>query len=150
MLKFSHNMFVVQETPVFCNLVDKPARSLEKVILCKGFCGDFKNEINSTIFYDMISVHTCFCFYICLKFRFADLAYFCFCAMLFSVSQLSIVNIFCCLCYMPGFYVKPPILCFPPSKHNEKRHIHLMIITFTYINRHNQVRYGVKLCSVYF
>ena len=39
------------------------------------------------------------------------LAYFCFCAMLFSVSHSSTVNILCCLYYMPGVFLKSHILC---------------------------------------
>ena len=68
-------------------------------------------ETGSSLCYHMISVHTCFCVCIYLIFRFAYLAYYCLCAMLFSVSHSSIVNIFCCLCYMPGAYLKSPMLC---------------------------------------
>ena len=90
---------------------DKPARFLETVYLCQAFHGNFKRKVNFSPCYHTISVRTCFCVCICLMFRFASLAYYCFCAMLFSVSHLSIVNIFCCLCYMPGAYLKSPMLC---------------------------------------
>ena len=53
-----------------------------------------------------MSVRTYFCVCNCLMFWFAYLAYYCFCAMLFSVSHSSIMNIFCCLCYMPSVYLK--------------------------------------------
>ena len=49
------------------------------------------------------------CVCTCLIFQFAYLVHYCFCAMLFSVSHLSIVIIFWCLCYMPGVYLKPPM-----------------------------------------
>ena len=51
-------------------------------------------------------MRTYFCVCNCLMFWFAYLAYYCFCAMLFSVSHSSIMNIFCCLCYMPSVYLK--------------------------------------------
>ena len=51
-------------------------------------------------------MRTYFCFCNCLMFWFAYLAYYCFCAMLFSVSHSSIMNIFCFLCYMPSVYLK--------------------------------------------
>ena len=59
---------------------------------------------------NFVRKRNCFCVSICLIFRFAYLAY-CFCAMLFSVSHSSTVNIICCLCYMPGVYLKSPMLC---------------------------------------
>ena len=99
--------------PVICWATgkDKPSRFLETVILCEAFPGNFKRKIGSSPYYHTISVRTCSCVCICLIFRFAYLAYYCFCAMLFSVSHLSIVNIFCCLCYMPGVYLKSAMLC---------------------------------------
>ena len=72
----------------------------------KGF--ETKKQL---ICYHTISVCTCFWVCICLMFRFAYLAYYCFSAMLFSVSHSSIVNIFCCLCYVPGVFLKSPMLC---------------------------------------
>ena len=90
---------------------EKPCRFLETVILCEALRGNFKRKVGSSLYYHTISVRTCSCVCICLIFRFAYLAYYCFCAMLFLVSHLSIVNISCCLCYMPGVYLKSPILC---------------------------------------
>ena len=72
---------------------------------------NFVWKLGSSFCYHKISVRTCFCVYICLIFRFACLAYFCFSAMLFSISHLSIVDIFCCLCYILGVYLKSPMLC---------------------------------------
>ena len=77
----------------------------------KAFRVNFKRKIGSSLCYHTISVHTCFCVCIYLIFRFAYLAYCCLCAILFSVSHSSIMNIFCCLCYMPGVYLKSPMLC---------------------------------------
>ena len=91
---------------------EKPARFLETVILCEAFRGNFKRKLGSSLCSHTISVRTCFCVCICLIFRFTYLANYCLCAMLFSVSHLSIVNIFCCLCYMPGAYLKSPMLGF--------------------------------------
>ena len=82
----------------------KPARFLETVTLCEAFRGNFRRT-GSSLCYHTISVHTCFCVCIYLIFRFAYLAY-CLCAILFSVSHSSIMNIFCCLCYMPSGYLK--------------------------------------------
>ena len=89
----------------------KPARFLETVILCEVFRGNFKRKLASNLCCYMISVHTCFCVCICLIFSYAYLACYCFCAMQFSVSHLSTVNIFCWWCYMPGIYLKFPMLC---------------------------------------
>ena len=104
-----------REIGVSNNLVSyrkaKPARFLEKVILYEAFRGKFLEETNSSLCYHMISVHTCFCVCIYLIFLFDYLAYCCLCAILFSVSHSSIKNIFCCLCYMPGVYLKSPMLC---------------------------------------
>ena len=105
----------LQEISEFSNLVSygkgKPARYLEPVILCEAFRGNFQRKLGSSLCYHMISVPTCFCVCIYLIFRFTYLAYYCLCAMQFSVSHSSIVNIFCCLCYMPGVYLKSPMLC---------------------------------------
>ena len=90
---------------------EKPAKFLETVILCEAFRGNFKNKVGSSLYYHTKPMRTCFCVSICLIFRFAYLAYYCFCAMLFSVSHLSIMDISCCLCYMPGVYLKSPMLC---------------------------------------
>ena len=89
---------------------EKPARFLETVILCEAFRRNFKRKFGSSPCYHTISVRTCFCVCICLIIQFAYLAYCCFCAMLFSVSHLSTVNIFCCLCYIPVVYLKSPML----------------------------------------
>ena len=90
---------------------EKPARSLEKVILWEAFCGNFKRELGSSLCLHTISVRNCLCVCICLIFWFAYLAYYYSCAMFFSVFHLSIANIFCCLCFMPGVYLKSPMLC---------------------------------------
>ena len=90
---------------------ERPARFLETVILCEAFRGNFKMKVGSSLCYHTISVRTCLCVCICFIFWFAYLAYYCFCAVLFSVSHLSIVNIFCCLRYMPVVYLKCPMLC---------------------------------------
>ena len=82
----------------------------ETVILCEAFLGNFKRKVGSSLCCHTISVRICFCVCICLLFQFPYLAYYCFCAILFSVSHLSIVNIFCCLCYMPRVYLKSSIL----------------------------------------
>ena len=87
------------------------ARFLETVILCETFCENFKRKVGSSLCNHAISMSTCFCVCICLIFRFAYLAHYCFCAILFSTSYLSTMNIFCCLCYMPGVYLKSPMLC---------------------------------------
>ena len=104
-----------REIGVSSNLVsygkEKPARFLETVTLCEAFRGNFQRKLGSSLCYHTISVRTCFCVCIQLIFRFAYLAYYCFYTMLFSVSHLSIVNIFCCLCYVPGVYLKFPMLC---------------------------------------
>ena len=89
----------------------KPARFLETVILCEAFHGNFLEETGSSRCYHTISVYTCFCVCIYLIFLFDYLAYCCLYAILFSVSHSSIKNIFCCLCYMPGVYLKSPMLC---------------------------------------
>ena len=85
------------------------ARFLKKVT--KAFHGNFKRKLCSSLCYRTLSVRNCFCVCICLIFRFVYLAYYCFCIMLFSLSHLSTVNIFCCSCYMPRIYVKSPMLC---------------------------------------
>ena len=90
---------------------EKPPRFLETVILCEVFRGNFKRKLGFSLCYHTISVRTCFYVCICLIFRFAYLAYYCFCALLFLVSHLSIVNIFCCLSCMPDVYLKSPMLC---------------------------------------
>ena len=90
---------------------EKPSRFLETVILCEVICGNFKRKVRSSRYYHAISVHTCSCVCICLIFRFAYLAYYCLSAMLFLDSHLSIVNISCWLCYMPGVYLTSPMLC---------------------------------------
>ena len=101
---------LLQEIGVSSNLVSygkgNPARFLETVILCEAFRGNL--ETGSSLCYHTISVHTCFCVCICLIFRSAYLAYCCICAILFSVSHSNIMNIFCCLCYMPGVYLNLP------------------------------------------
>ena len=103
-----------REIGVSSNLVsygkEKPARFLETVTLCEAFRGNFQRKLGSSLCYHTISVRTCFCVCIYLIFRFAYLAY-CLCAILFSVSHSSIMNIFCCLYYMPGVYLKSPMLC---------------------------------------
>ena len=100
-------------SPVICWATgkEKPARFLKTVILCEAFRGSFKRKLGSSLCYHRISAHACFCIWICLIFRFAHLAYYCFCAMLFSVSHLGRVNIFCCLYYMPCIYLNSPLLC---------------------------------------
>ena len=90
---------------------EKPARFLETVILCEAFRENFKGKLGSSLCYHTISVCTCFWVGICLILRFAYLAYYCFCAMLFSFSHLSIMSIFCCLCFMPSVYLKSYMLC---------------------------------------
>ena len=90
---------------------EKPSWFLKTVILCEAFLGIFKKKLGSSLCYHTISMRTCFFVCICLKFQFAYLKYYCFCAMLFLVSHLSIVNIFCCLCYRPSAYRKSPMLC---------------------------------------
>ena len=90
---------------------ENPARFLEAAILCEEFCGNFKRKLSSSPCYHMISVRSCFCVCICLMFWCIYLAYGSFCAMLFSVFHLSKVNIFCCLYYVPGVYLKCPMLC---------------------------------------
>ena len=67
---------------------EKPVRFLETVILCEAFCENFKRKLGSILCYHTISVRTSFCVCICLIFQFVYLAYYCFCAMLFSVSHL--------------------------------------------------------------
>ena len=89
----------------------KPARFLERVVLYEAFRRNVLGKLDSSLCYHTISLRNCFCVCICWIFRFAYLAYYCFCAILFSVSHLSIVNIFCCLCYMPGVYLESPMLC---------------------------------------
>ena len=82
---------------------EKPARFLETVILCEAFRENFKKKVGSSLCYHTISVHTGFCVSICLIFRFAYLVYYCFCAMLFSVSHLRIVfkwDTDCVICLM--------------------------------------------------
>ena len=120
---FLHNMMarenfhemLLREIGVPSNLVSyqkkKPARFVETVTLCKNFHRNFKRKLSSSLCYHMISVGTCFSVSICLMFWFVYLAYCCFCAMLLSISHLSIVNIFCCLYYMPGVYQKSHIFC---------------------------------------
>ena len=67
---------------------------------------------NSVLVFSIIRYQSVLVFVLLnIKFRFAYLAHYCFCVMLFSVSHSSIVNIFCCLCYMPGVYLKYPMLC---------------------------------------
>ena len=106
---------LTQEISVFSNLLSygkgKPAIFLETVILFESFCGNFQRKLGPSLCYHTISVHTCFCVCIYLIFRFAYLAYYCLCAILFSVFHSSIMNIFCCLYYMPGIYLKSPMLC---------------------------------------
>ena len=66
----------------------KPARFLEiLVILYEAFRRNFWGKLDSSFCYHTISVRNCFCVCICWIFRFAYLAYYCFCAMLFSVSH---------------------------------------------------------------
>ena len=67
---------------------EKPVRFLEAVILCEAFCENFKRKLGSILCYHTISVRTSFCVCICLIFQFVYLAYYCFCAILFSVSHL--------------------------------------------------------------
>ena len=86
----------------------KPARFLETAILFKVFPGKF--ETKSSLFFAVISARSCFYVCICLKIRLVYLVYFCFSAMIFSIFHLSLVNIYCCLCCMPGVYVKSPML----------------------------------------
>ena len=82
-----------------------------KQYLCvKRFVESFRRT-GSSLCYHTILVHICFCICICSIFRFAYLAYCCPCAKLFSVSHSSIMNVFCCLCYMPGIYLKSLMLC---------------------------------------
>ena len=90
---------------------EKQARFLRTVILCETFRRNFKRKVGYSLCYHAILVHTCFCVCICLIFRFVYLACYCFCTILFSVFHLSIVSIFCCLCYMPVVYLKSPMLC---------------------------------------
>ena len=88
---------------------EKPARFLETVILGEAFRGNFKRKLSSSLCYHTISVRTCNYVCICLIFRFAYLACYCLCAMLFSVSDLSTMNIYC-LRYIPGVYLKSSML----------------------------------------
>ena len=90
---------------------EKPSKFLETVILGGSLRGNFNRKVGSSLYYHANSVHTCSCVCICLILQFAYLTYYCFCAMLFLVSYLSIVNIICCLCYMPGVYLKSPMFC---------------------------------------
>ena len=69
---------------------DEPARSLEKVILCEAFCGNYKRKLGSSLCLHTISVRNCLCVCICLIFWFAYLAYYYSCAMILSVFHLSI------------------------------------------------------------
>ena len=87
------------------------ARFLEAVTLCKSFRAKFKRKLSSNPCYQMILVRSGFCVWICLIFRFAHLACCYFFAMLLSVSHLSLLNIFCCLYYMPGVCLKSPMPC---------------------------------------
>ena len=86
----------------------KPATFLETAILFKVFPGKF--ETKSSLFFAVISARSCFYVCICLKIRLVYLVYFCFSAMIFSIFHSSLVNIYCCLCCMPGVYVKSPML----------------------------------------
>ena len=72
------------EIRVSSNQVSYPER--EYVILC-AVHGTFKRKLGSSLCYHMRSLRTCFCVCICLIFAFAYLAFYCFCAMLFSVSH---------------------------------------------------------------
>ena len=90
---------------------EKPARFLETVILCDAILENFKRKVGSSLCYHTTSMRNCFCVCICLIFRFAYLEYYCFCAMLISISHLCIVNIFCCLCCMPCVYLRSLMLC---------------------------------------
>ena len=87
------------------------ARFLEAATLSKSFHAKFKRKLRSNPCYQMILVRTGFCVWISLIFRFTHLACFSFFAMLLSVSHLSLLNIFCCLYYMPGVCLKSPMLC---------------------------------------
>ena len=89
----------------------KPDRFLETVILCEALRVNFQRNLDFSLYYHTISVRTCFCVCICLILWFAYLAYSSFCAMLFSVSHSSIVNIFCCLYYIPSVQLKSPLSC---------------------------------------
>ena len=71
---------------------------METVILYEIFRGTFKRKLSFSLCYHTISVLTCICICIWLIFRFAYLAYHCFCAMVISVYHLSIVNILCAWC----------------------------------------------------
>ena len=93
--------------------IEKPARFLETAILCEVFCGNFKRKLGSIL---CCQVHACFCVCIWLIFRISHLINIfgsscCSCDMVFSVSHLNTVNVFCCLCYMPCVYLKSPMLC---------------------------------------
>ena len=72
------------EIRVLSNQVSYPER--EYVILC-AVHGNFKRKLGSSLCYHMRSLRTCFRVCICLIFAFAYLAFYCFCAMLFSVSH---------------------------------------------------------------
>ena len=89
---------------------EKLARFLETVILGEAFRGNFKRKLGSSLCDHTILVCTCNYVCICLIFRFAYLACYCLCAMLFSVSNLSAMNIFYCLLYVPGVYLKSSML----------------------------------------
>ena len=117
-----------------------PSRFLETVILCEAFRGNFKRKVGSSPYDHTISMRTCSCVCICSIFRFANLSYYCFCAMLFLVSHLSIVDISCCLCYMPGVYLKSPMLCL--------RYVYCLLIYFCCV-RLLLILYRVGSCNLF-
>ena len=69
------------------NLVSYREREANQIPASTNFL-----KLGSSLCYHTISVRTFFCVCIFLMFRFAYLAYYCFCAMLFLVSHLSIVT----------------------------------------------------------
>ena len=107
-----------REIRVSNNLVSYRERKASQIpgnsnFLCEAFRGNFKRKLGFSLCYHTISMRTFLCVCIFLIFRFAYLAYYFFCAMLFLVSHLSIVNMSCCLCYMLGVYLKSLMLCLP-------------------------------------
>lgn len=103
---------------------EKSGKFLETVIFCKAFRGSFKRKLSSSFpiiwcVYVLISSFKCVLIkYVLISplylfiylFYFTYIANCCSCAMLFSVFHLGIVNICCCLYYIPGFYPKSSML----------------------------------------
>ena len=100
-----------REISVFSNLVSYQERETSQIPRNSNFVWSISwkllKKTGSSLCYHTISVRTCFCACICLILLLAYLAYYCFWAMLISVSHSSIVNTLCCLFYVPGVYLKP-------------------------------------------